>query len=96
MAGIQISGLASGINWNSIISELITADSAGINQVKTQQASVNNQISALGSLSTQGFIGCYVLLTLEGQTLTLNAYGMTASGGSVAGDTVIDTVVFGQ
>jgi flagellar hook-associated protein 2 len=52
MSGIQISGLASGINWNSIISELITADSAGIDQVKTQQTTVNTQISALGSLST--------------------------------------------
>ena len=45
--------------------------------------------------STAGYIGCYVLLTLSGQTLTLNAYGMKASGTSVADDTVIDTVVFG-
>jgi acid phosphatase type 7 len=50
----------------------------------------------LGMYSTAGYIGCYVLLTLSGQTLTLNAYGMKASGTSVADDTVIDTVVFGQ
>jgi acid phosphatase type 7 len=52
--------------------------------------------TALGSLSMEGIIGCYVLLTLEGTKLTLTAYGMTASGGSVAGDKVIDTFVLGQ
>ena len=50
----------------------------------------------LGSFSAKGYIGCYVLLTLDGQTMTLNAYGMKAGGGGVAGDDVIDTVVFGQ
>ncbi len=50
----------------------------------------------LGSLSTKGYIGCYALLTLQGTTLELTAYGMKASGGSVAGDDVIDTVTFGQ
>jgi hypothetical protein len=42
------------------------------------------------------YIGCYVLLTLSGTTLTLNAYGMKSSGGSVAGDTEIDSLVLGQ
>jgi acid phosphatase type 7 len=50
----------------------------------------------LGMFSPVGYIGCYVLLTLSGTTLTLNAYGMKASGTSVADDTVIDTVIFGQ
>ena len=50
----------------------------------------------LGSLSTKGYIGCYVLLTLSGTTLKLTAYGMKAGGGGVAGDDVIDTLTFGQ
>ena len=50
----------------------------------------------LGSFSTKGYIGCYVLLTLGGTTLTLTAYGMKAGGGGVAGDDVIDTLTFGQ
>jgi hypothetical protein len=50
----------------------------------------------LGSLSPKGYIGCYVLLTLAGQTMTLTAYGMKASGTSYTDDDVIDTVVFGQ
>jgi hypothetical protein len=51
---------------------------------------------SLGSLSTKGYIGCYVLLTLSGTTLKLTAYGMKAGGGGVAGDDVIDTLTFGQ
>jgi len=43
-----------GINWQNIVNELIAADSTGINQVKTQQTTVKNQISALGTLSTDG------------------------------------------
>jgi hypothetical protein len=50
----------------------------------------------LGSLSTKGYVGCYVLLTLSGTTLTLTAYGMKAGGGGVAGDDVIDTLTLGQ
>jgi hypothetical protein len=50
----------------------------------------------IGTLSTKGYLGCYVLLTLEGTKMTMNAYGMKAGGGGVAGDDVIDTVVFGQ
>jgi hypothetical protein len=39
------------------------------------------------------YIGAYSIVTLQGNTLTLNAYGLKASGGSVAGDDVIDTLV---
>ena len=52
MSGIQITGLASGLNWQNIINELVTADSAGQTQVKTQQTKVNNQVTALASLSS--------------------------------------------
>ncbi len=50
----------------------------------------------IGSLSTKGYVGCYVLLTLQGTTMTLTGYGMKAGGGGVAGDDVIDTLKFGQ
>ena len=41
-------------------------------------------------------MGCYVLPTLQGATLTLKAYGMKPGAGGVAGDDIIDSVVFGQ
>jgi hypothetical protein len=52
--------------------------------------------TALGSALGSPYIGCYVLLTLDGTTLGMKAYGMKASGTSVSDDVVIDTVTFGQ
>src|ERR1700679_4068576 len=52
MPGVQIAGLVSGIDWTSIISEIIQADSASMNQVKAQQTTVNSQNTALGGLGT--------------------------------------------
>jgi flagellar hook-associated protein 2 len=65
MAGVQISGLASGINWTNIVNELVQADSAGLNQVKAQQAGINNQVSALSSLSTDMNSVSSAIFTLE-------------------------------
>jgi hypothetical protein len=42
------------------------------------------------------YIGCYGILSLEGSTLTLTAYGLNAAGGGIAGDTVIDTITLGN
>lgn len=52
--------------------------------------------TGLGNESDAGVAGCYVLLSLEPTKMTLTAYGMESSGGSVAGDTVIDTMTWGQ
>jgi flagellar hook-associated protein 2 len=52
MASVQIAGLASGLNWQNIINQLIQADSASVNQVKAQQTTINNQVTALGSINT--------------------------------------------
>jgi hypothetical protein len=52
--------------------------------------------TSLGTSAQDKYIGCYVLLTLEGTKLTLNAYGLKASGGGVSGDDVIDTLTLGQ
>ncbi len=52
--------------------------------------------TALGSALGSPYVGCYVLLTLDGTTLAMKSYGMKASGASVADDVVIDSVTFGQ
>jgi flagellar hook-associated protein 2 len=100
MAGIQVSGLSSGINWQSIITELVTADSAGINAVKAQQAKVNLQGSALGSLGTDLTNLSSAVFTLEdpstyggvvaGSTTTNSTWISTASNGTPMGNTVLD------
>ena len=87
MAGIQVSGLSSGINWQSIISELVTADSAGINAVKAQQAKVNLQGSALGSLGTDLTSLSSAVFTLEDPT----TYGGVVAGSATSGSTWISS-----
>lgn len=82
MAGIQISGLASGINWNSIISEIVSADSAGMNQVQAQQTTVNNQISALGSLSTDLTNLSSAIFSLEDPSLYDGVTAASTTSGS--------------
>ena len=52
MSGIQISGLASGINWTTSSMSSSRRTASGVNQVKAQQTTVNNQITALASLGT--------------------------------------------
>jgi flagellar hook-associated protein 2 len=52
MAGIQITGLASGLDWQNIINELITADRAPETQWKAQQSTDQTKISSLATLNS--------------------------------------------
>ena len=52
MAGIQITGLASGLNWQNIISELITADKAPETQWEGEQTTDQSTITSLSTLNT--------------------------------------------
>jgi len=81
MAGVQIAGLVSGLDWTSIISEIIQADSASMNQVKAQQTTVNNQNAGLGTLGTD-------LTNVENSIFTLEDPGTfsAVTAGSTAGD----------
>jgi len=49
----QASGLASGLDTNSIVDSLIAADSGPLNAIKQRQADYNVQISTLGTLVNQ-------------------------------------------
>ncbi len=46
----------------------------------------------VGFGGTTPYVGVYSLMTLDAHTLTLKAYGMKASGSTVAGDDVVDTL----
>ncbi len=71
------------------------ADAYPPNSIPESYVAPNTQVG-YGAYSTKGYVGCYVLLTLEGSTLTLKAYGMKPGNGGLEGDDVIDSVVFGQ
>jgi flagellar hook-associated protein 2 len=96
MAGIQISGIASGINWNSIINELVAADSVGINQVKAQQATVNSQVSSLGSLSTDLTNLSSSVFSLEDPSLYSGVNASSTTSGSTWGVTAADGTPLGN
>ena len=52
MAGIQITGLASGLNWQNLITELVAADRAPETQWKAEQTTNSTQIGSLSTLNT--------------------------------------------
>jgi flagellar hook-associated protein 2 len=82
MSSLQISGLASGINWTTIVNELVQADSAGLTQVQDQQAAVNNQISALGSLTTDMNNLSSAIFSLESPSLYSGVTAASTTSGS--------------
>lgn len=83
MSGVQISGLASGINWSTLVSELVAADSVGVNQVKAHQATVNSQISSLAGLSTDLNNLSSAIFTLEDPS----SYGTVVASSTTANST---------
>ena len=53
MAGLQLSGLASGLDWQSLVDKLIAAERAPETKLRATQALAAQKSSALGNLSTQ-------------------------------------------
>jgi flagellar hook-associated protein 2 len=56
MAGIQLTGLASGLDWRSVVDQLMQLDRVPQDRLRTQQTSITQQSAALdrikGKLST--------------------------------------------
>jgi len=82
MAGVQVAGLVSGINWQNIISEIITADSASMDQVKGQQTFVDSQNTTLGALGTDLNSLQDSLLSLEDPSLFSAVTANSTTSGS--------------
>jgi flagellar hook-associated protein 2 len=53
MAGIQLSGLASGLDWKSLVTELMKVNSAPVTVLQTEQTKVGQQSTALTSLKSK-------------------------------------------
>src|SRR5262249_51293004 len=52
MAGISLSGLASGLDWQSLIAQLIAAERVPETALQAQQAVDQQKISAFGTINT--------------------------------------------
>ncbi len=53
MAGIQLSGLASGMDWRSLVDQLMRAEAAPQDKLRAEKASGQQKTSALDSLKSQ-------------------------------------------
>lgn len=53
MAGIQLSGLASGFDWKSLVDQLIAADRAPQDRLRAQKTANTNRVSALNTLGAR-------------------------------------------
>jgi flagellar hook-associated protein 2 len=53
MAGIQLSGLASGMDWQSLVTQIIQADRAPETQMQTEKSTIQQQKTAYTNIQTQ-------------------------------------------
>jgi flagellar hook-associated protein 2 len=94
-SAVQLSGLASGLNWTSIISEMLTVARAPETQMTAQQTTDNNKNSAYQTIGTD-------LTTLQGDATTLgnpNFFGSrtaSVSNPSVASATAAEGAPLGN
>lgn len=53
MAGLQLSGLSSGIDWKSIVDQLMSVEQAPVTRLQTEKATNEKRASALSTLETK-------------------------------------------
>ncbi len=73
--GITASGLGSGLDINSLVSQLVSSESKPLSLLKTQEKTVNAKISAYGQLTS-------ALSTLQNSLKGLSATGLSACSAS--------------
>ncbi len=81
-SSLAMSGLASGINWTSIINDMVAAESAPVTQMQAQQATVNQRNSAYQTIGTD-------LTNLQNDITTLSAASFFQSCITSSSDTTI-------
>lgn len=96
MAGIQLSGLASGFDWKSLVDQLMAVEQAPITRLQKEQTQNSQRSSALGDLQTKltalqtAATGLSAENLFTGRTATSSTSGSTwspsASPGTVAGN----------
>lgn len=84
--GITASGLGSGLDINSLVSQLVSSESRPLTLLKTQEKTVNAKISAYGQLTSalstlQNSLKGLSATGLATCTASSSATGMTASAG---------------
>lgn len=79
---LAISGLASGFDWQSLVSQLVQVERAPETQLQTQQSTLQQQNNALGSIKTE-------LSVLQNDLATLNTPGFFDSRTAASSDSTV-------
>ncbi|MGC3991915.1 MAG: flagellar filament capping protein FliD [Chthoniobacteraceae bacterium] len=93
MAGVQISGLASGLNWTTIVNELVQADSAPVTNLQAKQTTLTAKNNTLTSIQTSlqtlqtsvTALNDPTLFTQRSASTSNSLWSATADPGTVAG-----------
>jgi flagellar hook-associated protein 2 len=81
-SSLAISGLASGFDWQSLVSQLVQVERAPETQLQSQQSILQQQNNALGSIKTE-------LSVLQNDVTALNAPGFFDSRTAAASDATL-------
>jgi flagellar hook-associated protein 2 len=81
---LGMAGLASGINWTSIINDMVAAESEPITTMQGQQATINDQNTAYQTIGAD-------LTNLQNDIATLSAPGFFQSATTASSDSSIAT-----
>jgi flagellar hook-associated protein 2 len=81
-SSLAMAGLASGINWTSIINDMVQAESAPVIQMQAEQATVNQQNSAYRTIGTD-------LTNLQTDITTLSSASFFQSCITASSDTSV-------
>ena len=83
-SSLAISGLASGMDWQTVVSELAAAERSAETPWATQQTTLNNQNTAFTSIKDY-------LTTLQTDVKTLQNSSLWQSAASTSSDTSVAT-----
>lgn len=95
MAGLQLSGLASGLDWKSLVDQLMQIEAAPITRIQKEQSTNTSQSNALRDLNTRLKTLQTATQGLKDQTLfsgrttasslTASSWKLSASSGTASG-----------
>ncbi len=100
MAGLQLSGLASGLDWKSLVDQLMEIERAPITRIEREQSSNTQQANALKDLGTKlsalqdaasdlGTASLFSKRTISSGT-SASTWGLSAAAGTTAGTYTFD------
>ena len=90
MSGIQLAGLASGVDWTTLITQLVDADRTPETAWKAEQSTIASQVSTFGSLSGQ-FSDLQTTVTALQDTSLFASHSTSQSNASLGWTTTAGT-----